>query len=101
MPEQEFGLWTGDDVSFRLFSSATRSGDHLGSIVPDAEDELEEVSELHCQIENDEEPGLLPVHLRADLTDVGSLQLAMQHSLSEKQWNLEFHLREEAKSGHA
>jgi hypothetical protein len=101
LPEQEFGLWTGDDVSFRLFSSATRSGDHLGTIVPDAEAELEEVSELHCQIESEEEQGLVPVHLRADLTDVGSLQLAMQHSQSDRQWNLEFHLREEAGSGHA
>jgi hypothetical protein len=101
LPEQEFGLWTGDDISFRLFSSASRSGDHLGTIVPDAERELEEVTELHCQIQSDEEPGLLPVHLRADLTDVGSLHLAMQHSLSERQWNLEFHLREEAESGHA
>ncbi|WP_141732998.1 Hsp70 family protein [Oligoflexus tunisiensis] len=101
LPEQEFGLWTGDDISFRLFSSATRSGDRLGTIVPDAEGELEEVSELHAQIESEEEQGLLPVHLRADLTDVGSLQLAMQHSQSERQWNLEFHLREEAGSGHA
>jgi hypothetical protein len=101
LPEQEFGLWTGDDISFRLFSSAARSGDRLGTIVADAERDLEEVTELHCQIQSDEEPGLLPVHLRADLTDVGSLHLAMQHSLSERQWNLEFHLREEGEPGHA
>jgi hypothetical protein len=101
LPEQEFGLWTGDALSFRLFSSATRAGDRLGSIVANAETDLDEVTELHCQIESDEEPGLLPVHLRADLTDVGSLHLAMQHSLSPKQWNLEFHLREEAGSQHA
>ncbi len=101
LPEQQFGLWTGDELSFRLFSSAQRSGDSLGSIVENAEAELDEVTELHCQIlSTDEEPGLLPVHLRADLTDVGSLHVAMQHSLSDRQWDLEFHLRAETGSQH-
>ncbi len=102
LPEQEFGLWTGDALSFRLFSSAQRSSDQLGTIVSDAEADLEEVTELQCHIpQGDEQPGLLPVHLRADLSDIGSLHLAMQHSLSDRQWSLEFQLREEAKSNHA
>lgn len=99
LPEQEFGLWTGESMSFRLFSSKARSSDHLGTLVNNAEAELDEVAELRCTIEAGDEDGLLPVHLSADLTELGSLQLAMQHSLSERSWQLEFQLRDESHVG--
>ena len=39
-----FGLVTGEAAEFRFFSSAVRSGDRPGQILPDAERELEETS---------------------------------------------------------
>ena len=95
LPEQEFGLWTGDSLSFKLFSSQTRGDDTLGFIVPDAEALLEEVAEMHCTIHAGEEEGLLPVHLTSDLTELGGLQLAMEHSHSQRSWQLEFQVRDQ------
>ena len=39
-----FGLVTGQAAEFRFFSSAVRSGDTPGQILPDAERELEETA---------------------------------------------------------
>ena len=45
-----FGLVTGQAAEFRFFSSAVRSGDTPGQILPDAERELEETSLLEVEL---------------------------------------------------
>lgn len=47
---REFGLMTGQAADFRFFSSAVRSGDTPGQIVPDAERQLEETSLLEVEL---------------------------------------------------
>src|SRR6202034_3187967 len=48
--EREFGLVTGRPAEFRFFSSAVRSGDTPGQILPNAERELEETSLLEVEL---------------------------------------------------
>lgn len=96
LPDQPFGLWTGDEVSFRLFSANNRAGDALGTVVRDAPAELEELNLVSCRLESeDAADSLLPVYLTSELTELGTMQLAMQHSESPQSWKLEFHLRPE------
>ena len=45
-----FGLVTGQAAEFWFFSSAVRSGDTPGQILPDAERELEETSLLEVEL---------------------------------------------------
>lgn len=94
LPEQAFGLWTGDEVSFRLFSASDRAGDQLGELVRDAESQLEELTLVSCRLTAPEghADDVLPVYLTSELTELGTMQLAMQHIESPQNWQLEFHL---------
>ena len=46
LPGREFGLTVGKQATFRFFSSELRAGDEAGTLVEDAEEELEETSGL-------------------------------------------------------
>ena len=91
-----FGLVTGEAAEFRFFSSAVRSGDTPGQILPDAEHELEETSLLEVEL-----PALpdvpvgqvVPVRIEAVLTELGTLELWMKHANSDQRWKIEFHVR--------
>jgi hypothetical protein len=91
-----FGLVTGDAAEFRFFSSAVRSGDTPGQILPDAEHELEETSLLEVEL-----PALpdvpvgqvVPVRIAAVVTELGTLELWMQHANSDQRWKIEFQVR--------
>jgi hypothetical protein len=93
--EQEFGLLTGETVSFRFYSSKVRAGDVCGSLVADAERELEQASSLELTMPAIEEGAreVLPVRLRAAVTELGTLELWLEHTRSEKRWKLDFNLR--------
>jgi hypothetical protein len=98
LAEKEFGLVTGATVRFRFFSSAERAGDHVGSIVPNAEKELEETTSLEMTLpvmEELEEQAAIPVKLHTRLNELGVLQLWMQHTMSQKKWELNFSVRTE------
>ncbi|MCD6527400.1 MAG: hypothetical protein J7K75_10455, partial [Desulfuromonas sp.] len=91
---QEFGLLTGQPVEFRFFSSSVRAGDSVGSQIEDA-GQLDETSTLEITLPaNDEQSGqLVPVRLHARITELGTLELWMQHSQSEQRWKIEFNVR--------
>jgi hypothetical protein len=96
LDSKEFGLVTGEEVTFRFFSSAIRSGDHVGSILSDAEKELEETLELKTvltPLEGHATGEAVPVKLHAKVTEMGTLDLWMQHTRSDHQWKLEFAVR--------
>ncbi len=96
LPDEQFGLWTGEEVSFRLFSADNRAGDPLGAVVRNAPAELEELNLVSCRLTSEQDAEtLLPVYLTSELTELGTMQLAMQHSESPQSWKLEFHLRQE------
>jgi len=95
---RDFGLLTGHPAEFRFFSSAVRSGDGPGQILPDAEPELEETGLLEINL-----PPLLdfpagqvvPVQINSVVTELGTLELWMKHVNSDRRWKVEFQIRTE------
>ena len=91
-----FGLVTGEAAEFRFFSSAVRSGDTPGQILPDAERELEETSLLEVELPAlpDVPAGqVVPVRIEAAVTELGTLELWMKHTNSDRRWKIEFQVR--------
>jgi len=93
-----FGLVTGQAAEFRFFSSTVRGGDMPGQILPDAERELEEISLLEVEL-----PALpdvtvgqvVPVRIESVVTELGTLELWMKHTNSNRRWKIEFQVRTE------
>jgi hypothetical protein len=93
-----FGLMTGQAAEFRFFSSDVRSGDMPGQVLPDAERELEEISLLEVELPAlpDVPPGQpVPVQIEAVITELGTLELWMKHTNSDRKWKIEFQVRTE------
>lgn len=96
LKDQQFYLTVGEPGEFRFFSSATRAGDEVGTIVDDANSSLEESVSLSITLPQEEgqEGNIVPVVLDAMVTEVGTLKLFMKHIGSSKKWNLEFDVRQ-------
>ena len=88
-------------VSFRLYSSLTRTEDHLGDVVafPAEETELHRHAPLHAVIRfgKKAEEQLIPVKLGARLTEIGTLETWCESKISDNRWRLQFELRKAAK----
>jgi hypothetical protein len=96
--DRDFGLVTGRTADFRFFSSSVRSGDAPGQILPNAERELEETSLLEIELPAlDDIPAgqVVPVRINAAVTELGTLELWMQHVNSDRRWKVEFQVRTE------
>jgi molecular chaperone DnaK (HSP70) len=87
-------------VSFRLYSSLTRTDDKLGDLVEfDAADtELHSHAPLHAVIRfgRKAEERLIPVKLGARLTEIGTLETWCESKISDNRWRLQFELRKAA-----
>ncbi|MGE9297005.1 MAG: hypothetical protein ACQKBV_12025 [Puniceicoccales bacterium] len=95
---QEFGLVVGQEVSFRFFSSTARAGDAVGGVVPNAEKDLEETSAIQTTLAPKDGMSAgeaIPVKLHSRVTELGALELWMQHTRSDASWKLEFSVRTE------
>ena len=85
-------------AEFRFFSSEVLSGDTPGQVLPDAERELEETSLLEVEL-----PALpdvpvgqaIPVQIESVVTELGTLELWMKHTNSDRKWKIEFQVRTE------
>lgn len=95
LPEREFGLVTGEAVEFRFFSSTVRAGDRVGSVIDNAARTLDELAGLTLTLPPVEGAAgqVVPVTLHPLVTDVGTLELWLQHTQSANRWKLEFNLR--------
>lgn len=94
--QKTFGLVTGKPAVFRFFSSEIRSADAPGSIIPNAEKNLEESSKIEVALPAMEEFAAgepIPVHLISRVTELGQLELWMQHAPSGQRWKVEFQVR--------
>ncbi|MFZ0591662.1 MAG: Hsp70 family protein, partial [Bryobacteraceae bacterium] len=95
---RDFGLLTGQPAEFRFYSSAIRSRDQPGQILPDAERELEETSLLEINLPPlpDFPAGqVVPVQINSVVTELGTLELWMKHVNSDRRWKIEFQVRTE------
>jgi molecular chaperone DnaK (HSP70) len=87
-------------VSFRLYSSLSRTGDRVGDVVEFAADD----PELHMHAPLDAvirygkkaEERLIPVKLGARLTEIGTLETWCESKTGDNRWNLQFELRKKA-----
>jgi len=87
-------------VSFRLYSSLTRTEDHLGDIVEFPASEIES-GELHAhaplnaliRFGKPQGERFVPVKLGATLTAVGTLEIFSDSKISDNRWRLQFELR--------
>jgi hypothetical protein len=89
-------------VTFRLYSSLTRSEDGLGQVVDLANEDVHAHAPLQALIRYGK-PGekLIPVKLGARLTEVGTLETWCDSKVSDHRWKLQFELRKAAAAGHA
>ncbi|HEV3333001.1 MAG TPA: Hsp70 family protein [Bryobacteraceae bacterium] len=89
-------------VSFRLYSSLTRTEDKLGDVVEfqAGEPELHGHAPLHAVIRfgKKAEERLIPVKLGARLTEIGTLETWCESKISDNRWRLQFELRKAAAS---
>ncbi|HXS98424.1 MAG TPA: Hsp70 family protein [Candidatus Limnocylindrales bacterium] len=87
-------------VSFRLFSSLTRTEDKLGDVLEFAADEpeLHRHAPLNAVIRfgKKAEERLIPVKLGARLTEIGTLETWCESKIGDNRWNLQFELRKQA-----
>jgi len=96
--DRQFGLIVGKPAVFRFFSSEIRGGDHPGELIANAEKALEETSQIEVSLPPMEAfPAgqAVPVRLKSVVTELGNLELWMEHTASEQRWKVEFQVRME------
>ena len=92
---QTFTLQTNSPVAFPLFSSATRLGDHLGDLIDPDDDSLTPLPPLQTALRfgNPDAKTAIDVHLAAQLTAIGTLELWCQATQTPHRFPLAFNLR--------
>ena len=98
LPPQEVGLVVGEPVRFRFFGSSVRRADHVGEVLEQwAPEEVEELEEIAATLPAEgRQPGeVVPVRLRAAVTEVGTLRLEAVPREGAESWKIEFDVRGE------
>jgi molecular chaperone DnaK (HSP70) len=87
-------------VSFRLYSSLTRTEDKLGDLVEfavgDADLHMHAPLNAVIRFGKKAEERLIPVKLGARLTEIGTLESWCESKISDNRWRLQFELRKAA-----
>jgi hypothetical protein len=96
LPDDEFGLVIGEPVRFRFFASNIRRDDKVGTRLEYwTDEELSELDEIEIILpEEGRRPGeVVPVHLCAAVTEVGTLELQAVSQKDSGRWKIEFDVR--------
>ena len=98
LDSQDLHLVANRPVSFRLYSSLTRVDDPVGQHLPSTDTtDLHLHAPLNAVIRFGKTgERLVPVKLRAHLTQVGTLEVWADSKISEHHWRLQFELRKTA-----
>ncbi|MFW5693136.1 MAG: Hsp70 family protein [Thermoguttaceae bacterium] len=103
VPGGEIGLVVGEPAQFRFFSSPTRKDDRPGDVLAHwSPEELAETDPLEATLPADEaldEP-YVPVKFRSRITELGMFELWCVGTQTDKQWKLEFSVRDAAEPQH-
>ena len=100
IPYNGLGLVVGETTEFKFFGSADRTEDNAGDILSDANrDDLHNLPSLSAKlpVEDKNTPAgtLVPVRLRAVLSEIGTLQLwCLEEGGSKREWKLEYEIRD-------
>jgi hypothetical protein len=101
LPPHELGVVVGESVRFRFFGSSVRRDDAAGAVHEDwKRDGLEELAPIEVTLpaEGRREGDVVPVRLRAHVTEVGTLQLdaePLQPRKPDERWRVELSVRGE------
>jgi molecular chaperone DnaK (HSP70) len=91
--QRTFNLMLGRPVQFPLYTSTSDRIAAPGEILT-VTDDLQPLPPIHTLLKSAEgRIGQVPVHLRAILTEIGTLELWCVSDTSNEQWRLEFELR--------
>jgi hypothetical protein len=101
LPPQELGVVVGEPVRFRFFGSSVRREDQAGTELEDwRPGELEELSPIEVTLpaEGRRDGDVVPVRLRASITEVGTLLLEAiprEPQKPNERWKIELSVRTE------
>ena len=96
LPDDVFGLVVGEPVKFRFFSSKTRRDDRVGTRLDYwTDEEIEELDAIEITLSEEGRTAgeVIPVHLNAAVTEVGTLELHAISQLDSHRWKIEFDVR--------
>ncbi len=96
LPKMRFEVLTNRPVSFDMFSSSYRSGDRAGDLVR-VDDTLTPMTPMHTVIKFGKkgEKKNIPVTVEPRYTEMGTLSMWCNSSVSSHKWQLQFQLREQ------
>ena len=92
------GLLVGEKTEFKFYSSVSRKDDMPGNLVDDVNesDDIDEMLPITAELpvyDNIPPGSLVPVQLRCELTEIGTLEIWCKRQGSDKEWKLNFELR--------
>ena len=94
LSEVQLGLVVGEPVRFRFFSADLRKNDKAGDWQEEITAELMELPALETIVKSDKPSGsLVPITLKATMTEIGTLELHCESQLDDESWKLEFEAR--------
>ena len=104
LPPQQLGLVVGESVHFRFFGSSVRREDQPGTLLDFwSPDELQELPGIEATLpaEGRSVGDVVPVQLRARVTEIGTLDLLAEEASADGngQWKLEFDVRGDSAAG--
>ena len=91
--EREFNLIVGEPAKFDLLGSAVRTGDEVGMLIEDWEEEIEPITTIETTLDGNY-GAVLPVSIQIQLTEIGTLELWCVSRQDGNRWKLEFSVRE-------
>jgi hypothetical protein len=95
IPDREFGLLTGETAEFRFFGSTSRKQDRPGDLFERVPDEVEELAPIETAIGEGNGARVVPVTLKARLTEIGTLDLfCVEKGGGGREWKLVYNVRE-------
>jgi molecular chaperone DnaK (HSP70) len=94
LEDRDFQVLTNQPVSFDLYSSSFRSGDHCGHLVA-VDDSLTRLPPIHTIIQYGKtgEHRKIPVAVEASYTEIGTLAMWCHSRISDHRWKLQFQIR--------
>jgi hypothetical protein len=105
LPEIELGVVVGESVRFRFFGSTTRRADVAGTVLEDVSqadlDELPPI-EITLPTEGRAHGDVVPVHLEASVTEVGTLlfeAVPTEPRKRDERFKIELSVRDESHAG--
>ena len=94
MKNRVFQLVLGRPVRFSLYATTAERDDELGAVVDLDSDEFLELPPIQTVLETEDDVRELPVTLRAELSELGILEVSAQSVDRDTRYRLEFSLRD-------